>query len=323
MGQGIALSFIFAGIPVVLIDLKDRPDEVRRSYFAQITENIGKELKAMAVLDLIDVDEIATTLARVTYSDRAGVESELIDSTLVFEGVPEVMELKKEAFAWLDKFISAETIVASTTSTFLVTDLADFVSHPGRFINAHWLNPAHLMPLVEVSCGDTTDENVKEDLVEILKRVGKVPVVCSASAGYIVPRIQSLAMSEAVRMVDEGVASAEDIDTAVRVGFGLRFAVLGLLEFTDWGGGDILYYASNYLADSLDERFRPPDLVRENMEKGRNGIREGVGFYDYRNMDVEAYRQGRIADFVGLLRASKLTPRFNGALGENKQSAEP
>jgi 3-hydroxybutyryl-CoA dehydrogenase len=126
-------------------------------------------------------------------------------------------------------------------------------------------------------------------------------------------------MSEAVRMVDEGVASAEDIDTAVRVGFGLRFAVLGLLEFTDWGGGDILYYASNYLADSLDERFRPPDLVRENMEKGHNGIREGVGFYDYRNMDVEAYRQGRIADFVGLLRAAKLTPRFNGALGENNQ----
>jgi 3-hydroxybutyryl-CoA dehydrogenase len=183
MGQGIALSFIFAGIPVVLIDLKDRPDDERRSYFEQITENIGKELRAMAALDLIDADEIATTLARVTCSDRAGVEAELIDSTLVFEGVPEVMEVKKEAFAWLDKFISAETIVASTTSTFLVTDLADFVSHPGRFINAHWLNPAHLMPLVEVSCGDATDENVRESLVEILKRVGKVPVVCSASAG--------------------------------------------------------------------------------------------------------------------------------------------
>ena len=169
------------------------------------------------------------------------------------------------------------------------------------------------MPLVEVSCDENTSNSVKEQLTAILKRVGKVPVVCSSTAGYIVPRIQSLAMSEAARMVEEGVASAEEIDTAVRVGFGLRFAVLGLLEFTDWGGGDILYYASNYLADELDERFRPPKVVFDNMEKGRGGIREGQGFYDYRQMDVDAYRQQRIEEFTALLRTVNLAPRFNSA----------
>jgi 3-hydroxybutyryl-CoA dehydrogenase len=98
----------------------------------------------------------------------------------------------------------------------------------------------------------------------LLKRIGKVPVQCSPAAGYIVPRIQALAMNEAARMVEEGVASAEDIDTAIRVGFGLRFSVLGMLEFIDWGGGDILFYASHYLAQAIDPRFLPPNVIAEN-----------------------------------------------------------
>ena len=145
----------------------------------------------------------------------------------------------------------------------------------------------------------------------LLERISADPEVANA---YNRVKLEAEAMSEAARMVDEGVASAEDIDNAVRVGFGLRFAVLGLLEFIDWGGGDILYYASNYLADELDERFRPPQVVFENMQKGHNGIREGQGFYDYRQMDVEAYRQQRISDFTALLRAVQLAPRFNSAI---------
>ena len=175
------------------------------------------------------------------------------------------------------------------------------------------MNPAHLVPLVEVSYSEDTSDASKEYLTGVLKRIGKVPVLCTASAGYIVPRIQSLAMNEAVRLADEGVASVEDIDNAVRVGFGLRFAVLGLLEFVDWGGGDILYYASNYLADTIGERYRPPEIVHENMEQGRNGMREGQGFYDYQDMDVPAYQERRIGEFTNLLQALNLAPRYNGA----------
>ena len=314
MGQGIALSFIFAGISAVLIDMKDRPGDERCRYFERVTEDIERELLAMATLGLITADQIPRVLERLSCSAGVDAETELSTASLVFEAVPEVMEIKQKTFSWLDRLVSSKAIVASTTSTFLVTNLAKLISHPQRFLNAHWLNPAHLMPLVEVSCGDVSSDSVRQHLTETLKRVGKIPIVCAASAGYIVPRIQALVMSEAVRMADEGVASVEDIDTAVRVGFGLRFAVLGLLEFIDWGGGDILYYASNYLADELDERFRPPPRVFENMQNGRNGLREGQGFYDYRDMDVDAYRQGRIADFTGLLRTVQLAPRFNSAL---------
>ena len=99
----------------------------------------------------------------------------------------------------------------------------------------------------------------------------------------------------------------------MRNGFGPRYAVLGLLEFIDWGGGDILYYASNYLADNLDPRYGPPDIVAENMRAGRNGVREGQGFFDYRDMDTAAYREARMTEFVQLLGHRGLLPRFMSA----------
>jgi 3-hydroxybutyryl-CoA dehydrogenase len=134
--------------------------------------------------------------------------------------------------------------------------------------------------------------------------------VCRSSPGYIVPRIQALAMNEAARLVEEGVASVEDIDTAVKVGFGLRFAVLGLLEFIDWGGGDILYNASQFLAGSIDPaRFRPPAIIAANMAEGRRGLRDGAGFYDFTNVDAAEYRAMRLATFVALLRHRDLMPR--------------
>jgi 3-hydroxybutyryl-CoA dehydrogenase len=135
-------------------------------------------------------------------------------------------------------------------------------------------------------------------------------VVCAASPGFIVPRIQALAMNEAARMVEEGVASAEDIDKAVRFGFGFRYAVLGLLEFIDWGGGDILYYASRYLEGALaSERYRAPEVVSRNMQEGRIGLRSGAGFLDYSRLDIDAYREQRLGALVDMLRHFGLARR--------------
>ena len=137
----------------------------------------------------------------------------------------------------------------------------------------------------------------------MLEGIGKVPVVCAATPGFIVPRIQALAMNEAARMVEEGVASAEDIDKAIRYGFGFRYAVLGLLEFIDWGGGDILYYASRYLEGALgSDRYRAPEVISDNMRDGRIGMRTGAGFLDYSGLDIDAYREQRLAAMVDLLR---------------------
>ena len=211
--------------------------------------------------------------------------------------------MRREVLGEASKAVSPDTILASTTSTILVNDLSGSIERPERFLNVHWLNPAYLIPLVEISPGKATDPDIVARVKALLEGIGKVPVVCAATPGFIVPRIQALAMNEAARMVEEGVASAEEIDKAIRYGFGFRYAVLGLLEFIDWGGGDILYYASRYLEGALgSERYRAPDVISNNMRDGRIGLRTGAGFLDYSGLDVDAYREKRLADMVDMLR---------------------
>ena len=224
--------------------------------------------------------------SRASRSFRNGAAEAVRDAEVVFEALPEVLDAKADALRWLGEHVDARATIASTTSTFVVTELQRHVAHPERMLNAHWLNPALLMPLVEISRSDATGQSVVDALAALLERVGKKPVICGPAPGYIVPRIQALAMNEAARMVEEGVASAEDIDTAIRTGFGPRFAVLGLLEFIDWGGCDILYYASTYLAGEIGPRFAPAASVVRNMETGRDGVRTGAGFHDYADVDV-------------------------------------
>ena len=236
-------------------------------------------------------------IARVSVVPRARHgDAALADAGIVFEGVPEVVELKREVLAAASKCVGPDVIIASTTSTILVDDLSGAIERPQRFLNVHWLNPAYLIPLVEISPGAATDPAVIARVKALLEGIGKVPVVCAATPGFIVPRIQALAMNEAARMVEEGVASAEDIDKAIRYGFGFRYAVLGLLEFIDWGGGDILYYASRYLEGALgSDRYRAPDVISRNMGEGRIGLRTGAGFLDYSGLDIDAYRERRLA----------------------------
>jgi 3-hydroxybutyryl-CoA dehydrogenase len=217
--------------------------------------------------------------------------------------VPEVIDVKRDVLARASRLAGPEPIIASTTSTIVVDDLSNSVENPARFLNAHWLNPAYLVPLVELSPGAKTDAAVTARVKAVLESIGKVPVVCAARPGYIVPRIQALAMNEAARMAEEGVASPEDIDRAIKYGFGFRFAVLGLLEFVDWGGGDILYYASRYLESALgNPRYAAPEIIKRNMSEGRIGLRTGSGFLDYTNMDIDSYRQQRLSELVALLK---------------------
>src|SRR5258708_17640779 len=167
--------------------------------------------------------------------------------------------------------------------------------------------PASLVPLGELSPGAKPDPAITARVKAMLEGIGKVPVVCAATPGYIVPRIQLLAMNEAARMVEEGVASADDIDKAIKYGFGFRFAVLGLLEFIDWGGGDILHYASQYLTGALNsDRYAAPEIIGRNMAEGKVGLRSGEGFLDYAGIDVDAYPEHRIAAFLDLLRHFEL-----------------
>jgi 3-hydroxybutyryl-CoA dehydrogenase len=302
MGRGIAVVFAYAGHMVALVDLKARDDAAFRKLSDDALSEVRTTLGTLASFGLYDPACVETLMARVSVVPEKDAQAALSSASIVFEGVPEVLDLKREALARASKLAGPKPIIASTTSTILVDDLSSAVDHPERFLNAHWLNPAFLVPLVEVSPGKHTDPAVTERVKALLESVGKVPVVCAARPGYIVPRIQALAMNEAARMVEEGVASAEDIDKAIKYGFGFRFAVLGLLEFIDWGGGDILYYASRYLTGALgNQRYAAPEIVERNMADGRRGLRDGAGFLSYEGLDVEAYRRERLKAFVDLL----------------------
>jgi len=313
MGEGITLSYVHAGREVTLIDIKPRTPAEQAEHHARVRANLRRELGTLSRLGLLDAAQADTAMQRVRLCGRDDAVADLQHARVVFEAVPERLDAKRDAFAWLGQVCAKDAIIASTTSTFLVTVLAELVQYPERFLNAHWLNPAYLIPLVEVSRGPSTDDAAVQALLEVLRQAGKVPVQCAPSAGYIVPRIQALAMNEAARMVEEGVASAEDIDTAVRLGFGLRFSVLGLLEFIDWGGGDILYYASRYLEGEIGPRFASPDVIARNMEQGRNGLRDGKGFYDYTGVDVDAYKMERLGQLCKRLEVMGLLPRAGGA----------
>ena len=304
MGRGIAVVFAYAGHRVALVDFKARDDggvreavERRARRSAQRARHAG-ELRPVRSRAHVD----GTDGARVRRARKPARRPRSPPPASSSKACRKCSTSSARRWRAHRSSPGPTPIIASTTSTILVDDLSSAVEHPERFLNAHWLNPAFLVPLVEVSPGKHTDPAVTARVKALLESVGKVPVVCAARPGYIVPRIQALAMNEAARMVEEGVASAEDLDKAIKYGFGIRFAVLGMLEFIDWGGGDILYYASRYLTGALgSERYAAPDIVERNMAEGRTGLRTGAGFLNYEGLDVEAYRRERLKAFVELL----------------------
>jgi 3-hydroxybutyryl-CoA dehydrogenase len=303
MGRGIAVAFAYAGHHVAIVDFKARSAEAFDALAQEALDEIRKTLMSLSRFGLLTSADVEQIMTRVRVMPEAEARVALRDAAIIFEGVPEVLELKRNALAAASKLIRPEVIIASTTSTILVDDISGAVEHPRRFLNVHWLNPAYLIPLVELSPGAATDPAITARVKALLEGIGKVPVVCAATPGYIVPRIQALAMNEAARMVEEGVATAEDIDKAIKYGFGFRYATMGLLEFIDWGGGDILYYASRYLEGALhSDRYRAPEVISRNMQEGRIGMRTGAGFLDYAGMDVDAYREQRLAALVELLK---------------------
>jgi len=299
MGRGIAHVFAYAGFEVDVIDFKPRAD-FRRIAEEAISEIRGN-LRLLADLGLVDdIEKIVRRIRIVGYDDAPRA---LAAADVLFEGVTETEEAKHDAFARACRHLRPDAIIASTTSSMLADKLAAMVTHPERFLNAHFLNPAYLIPLVEVSPAKATAERTFSALKKLLEDAGKVVVRCAASPGYIVPRLQAAAMNEAARLVEEGVATPEDIDRAVRAGFGPRYTAMGLCEFIDYGGLDILFYAATSMQRALHApRYEPPAIVKRLMEEGKRGTREGEGLYDWRGKDLGAYQRDLVGRYVALFR---------------------
>jgi 3-hydroxybutyryl-CoA dehydrogenase len=320
MGRGIAHTFAFAGHQVLIFDSKPRDETADEKLKAECLAEIQSNLRGLVKLQVMTERQVEQTLRNIEYVPFSQATKKLSEAAVVFEGVPEVMEAKQKALEFLSLHVTRECVVASTTSTMLSTELAAWVKLPERFLNAHWLNPAYLIPLVEVSPHEGTSRGVVAQLNELLKSIGKKPVLCKPAPGFIVPRLQALVMNEAARMIEQGIATPQAIDEAIRFGFGPRYAAMGVVEFIDVGGLDILYHASQYLAATTkDDRYAAPDIVNQYMAQGRLGLKTGAGFYDYRDTDVAAYRQDVMARQVALLKQLSLVPVFNSGVEENKE----
>jgi 3-hydroxybutyryl-CoA dehydrogenase len=320
MGRGIAHTFAFAGHKVLVFDSKPRNEVDDEKLKAECFSEIQANLTGLVQLQVMTAPQVEQTLSNIEYVSFSQATKRLSEPSVIFEGVPEVLHAKQAAFEFLSRHLGSECIVASTTSTMLSTELAAWVALPERFLNAHWLNPAYLIPLVEVSPHKGTSQVVIAQLNQLLESIGKRPVLCKPALGFIVPRLQALVMNEAARMIEQGIATPEAIDEAIRYGFGPRYAAMGVVEFIDVGGLDILYHASKYLAATTnDDRYAAPDIVNQYMAEGRLGLKTGKGFYDYRETDVAAYRQDVMARQVALLKQLSLVPVFNAGVKENEE----
>ncbi|HSV51655.1 MAG TPA: 3-hydroxybutyryl-CoA dehydrogenase [Burkholderiaceae bacterium] len=307
MGRGIAIAFAYAGHPISLIDLRRRTPQALDKLQAEVHAELRASLDGLHQLGVLHARQVQEIFERVQFVAADQAADALAQAELVFEGVPETMEAKREAFEQLNRLCRADAILTSTTSSILVTQLAELVHRPERFLNIHWLNPAYLIPVVELSTHAGTAPEVLARAREMMLAIGKLPVVCGAAPGYIVPRLQALVMNEAARMVEEGVATAEEIDKATRYGLGLRFAALGVVEFIDFGGCDILHHASREMSASISaERYRTPEIVSRMVAEGRLGLKTQSGFYDYSGRDIDAYRGDVMLRTLGMLKHAGL-----------------
>jgi 3-hydroxybutyryl-CoA dehydrogenase len=310
MGRGIAHVFAYAGRPVTVLDVKPRGADDFARLDREGRAEIEGNMRFLASLGVMNAHQVQAALQLITFRPLADAPQVLAAATVIIEGVPETREAKQAAFALIGTHARPDAVVASTTSSMLVTDLQGLIAHPERFLNTHFLNPAYLIPLVEVSPGPATSEAAVKKITALYEAVGKVPVRCAASPGYIVPRLQALLMAEATRMVAAGVATAEDIDKGITFGFGPRYATMGVLEFVDWGGVDILFWGGHNLAKALNSpAHAPAPMVEEMMKAGHRGMREGRGFYDFSKMDIAAYQKDKLTRFVNLLRSIGQLPR--------------
>jgi 3-hydroxybutyryl-CoA dehydrogenase len=301
MGIGIATALLCSPHPlkVRMLDVKERQEGEEHRALRQAEDEIESNLRLLNELGELNA-EPSQAMSKISF--HLGYHALAGDCSLVFEALPEQPALKQAFVKQIEPLLDPKAIIASATSTINLTAFCEVSRAPERILIAHWLNPAFIIPLVEVSVREDTASWAENRMKGFLVEVGKTPITVKDSPGFIVPRIQVAAMNEAVRILEEGIATAEDIDTAVKAGFGFRLAVLGLIEFIDLGGLDILYHASHYLFEKFkQDQYRPMRSVIEKMKNGEVGPRTGRGYFDYSGVDVASLFRNRYRSFLELL----------------------
>jgi 3-hydroxybutyryl-CoA dehydrogenase len=269
MGSGIAQVATNAGCQVIVREVS--PQLVEKGL-----QSIDKNLQRLVdkgTLPQAERDQVRGRLRGTTNLE------DLKDCDIVIEAIIEQLPAKRELWTALDKICPKPTIFASNTSSLSITEMATFTQRPDRFLGLHFFNPVPIMKLVEVIRTIATDPKVNEEVVAFAVRLGKTPVRTTDRTGFIVNRLLVPYLLDAVRALEEGVGSVEDIDNSMKLGCGHPMGPLTLLDFV---GNDTTYYIANIMFDEFKEkRFASPPLLKRMVLSGWNGRKSGRGFYDY------------------------------------------
>lgn len=283
MGKNIAL--VLTALPNVQVTVYDiRAVDVQ----AAVRENLVPFLEA----GLVTAEEVQRRASQVTFTRELTKElGEQLD--LVIECVYEDMELKRKTFRELEAVCRADTLLCTNTSVMSPTEISRDMRYRSRFMGTHFWNPAHLVPLVEVVKSDATDPEAAQAVVEFLTVCGKKAVLCQKDVpGFIANRMQHALWREAISIVEQGIADAATVDTAVKNSFGLRLPQLGPLENADMAGLDLTWSIHDYVLQSLEDSHRPSPLLTRLKEEGHLGFKAGKGFYSWTPEEMKRVSEG-------------------------------
>ncbi|MGB0269315.1 MAG: 3-hydroxyacyl-CoA dehydrogenase family protein [Bacteroidia bacterium] len=270
MGNGIAHVFAQNGFKVNLIDIKQ---EVLDKALATISKNLDR----MVAKEKITADQKDQTLANI--QTHTSLVSGVSNADLVVEAATENVEIKLDLFRQLDKLTPAGCVLASNTSSISITKIGSVTNRPDKVIGMHFMNPVPVMKLVEVIEGFKTDKKVTEEIVELSKKLGKVPALTQDYPGFIANRILMPMINEAIISLHEGVADVTEIDTIMKLGMAHP---MGPLQLADFIGLDVCLAILNVLYDGLgNQKYAPSPLLINMVTSGDLGVKSGRGFYDY------------------------------------------
>lgn len=293
MGSGIAQIFARKGHEVVITDIKEEFLEKSKRLVSIFNSSLVEE-------NLMTEEEAEKTVKNISYSVDKNV---FADADLIIEAIVEIMDVKQDFWEEVEAIATKDAIFATNTSGLSINEISKKVKDKSRFLGTHFWNPPHIIPLVELIRGKETKQEVIDTLIELVESIDKVPVVVQKDApGFIGNRLQFAAFREALNIVEEGIASPEDVDKAMKYGPGFRYPTIGPLETADLGGLDTFYYISSYLFNELSDVKEPQAILKDLMEKGELGVKSEKGFYDYSDGKDEAAIKRRDKMFFKMLK---------------------
>jgi 3-hydroxybutyryl-CoA dehydrogenase len=250
-------------------------------------ERYAEDLERHGLLSGGTKEEVLERIWTTTSMEDAAVESEI-----VVEAVFENIDVKKDVFYKLDHLTPSSTVLASNTSSIPITKIAEATERPERVVGSHFVQPAHIVPIVEVIKGEKTSDKVAERCCQIWRSLGKTPLLIKTDVpGFLINRLQHAIIREATSLIARGIASVEDIDTAVSIGLAPRFTTAGPLEQRDINGISMHYNVASYLWKDLNGFEIPLNYLKEKVERGELGLSVGKGYYDWTGIDINKVRR--------------------------------